>query len=193
MTPPLTEQEQAYLLNLARATIQSAVQGQKRPAPVAEGLTPRLQASGASFVTLHTRRGDLRGCIGSLAAHRPLIDDVQHNALAAAFDDPRFPPLKEAELANISVEISVLTAPEPLEYADPEELVQKLHPHVDGVILERGWSRGTFLPQVWESLPTPTAFLSQLSLKAGLPSNAWQWPDVKISLYQVQKFGESAK
>lgn len=190
MTQMLTEQEQDYLLNLARQVIESALQGNKRISLPEEGRTPRLQEPGASFVTLHTAQGALRGCIGTLTAHRPLAEDVRHNALAAAFDDPRFPPLSETEAPDLGIEVSVLTPPEPLAFSGPDELVQKLRPRIDGVFLEHGWHRGTFLPQVWEHLPEPEEFLRHLALKAHLPANAWRWPDIKISTYQVQKFGE---
>ena len=186
---PLTTEEREYLLALARSTIAEAA-GRK---PAAEPRPPaphRLHAPGAAFVTLHTRDGNLRGCIGSLMAHRPLIEDVRENAIAAAFRDPRFPPVKAAELANIVIEVSVLTAPEPLDFDGPEDLMRKLRPHIDGVIIEHGWNRATFLPQVWEQLPSPEEFLGHLCYKAGLPSNAWRWPDLEVSIYQVEEFAE---
>jgi AmmeMemoRadiSam system protein A len=187
----LTQEEQAYLLDLARATIEAAVRSGGDPtASPTTPPTPRLEAPGAAFVTLHTRAGELRGCIGSLIARRPLVEDVRENALAAAFRDPRFPPLTEPELDDIVVEVSVLTEPVPLDYEDAEDLVRQLRPGVDGVILARGWNRGTFLPQVWEQLPAPEAFLEHLCLKAGLPPDAWRRMDLNISTYQVQKFEE---
>ncbi len=186
---PLTQEEGHYLLTLARATIAEAVGAKSStvlPAP-----SPRLTAPGAAFVTLRTRRGDLRGCIGSLEARRPLVEDVRENAIAAAFRDPRFSPVKAAELPNLTVEVSVLTKPEPLDFDGPDDLLHKLRPNIDGVLIERGWNRATFLPQVWEQLPSPEEFLANLCYKAGLPPNAWRWPDLEVSIYQVEKFEEA--
>jgi AmmeMemoRadiSam system protein A len=137
-------------------------------------------------------RGEqLRGCIGALRAHRPLAADVYHNAQAAAFEDPRFPPVRAEELSELTIEVSVLSTPEPLAYETPEELLEKLRPHVDGVVLQQGFRRATFLPQVWEKIEQPENFLEQLCYKAGLPPNAWRDPKVKILTYQVTKFKES--
>ncbi|HOT91376.1 MAG TPA: AmmeMemoRadiSam system protein A [Anaerolineae bacterium] len=189
MTTALTPEERQYLLALARETITEATTGRK-PAGERPPVPPRLKEPGAAFVTLHTRGGELRGCIGSLVAHRPLVEDVRENALAAAFRDPRFPPLSAAELKNIVIEISVLTQPQPLDFDGPDGLIRKLRPNVDGVIIEHGWNRATFLPQVWEQLPVPEEFLAHLCYKAGLPINAWRWPDLKVSIYQVEEFAE---
>ncbi|MBN1876055.1 MAG: AmmeMemoRadiSam system protein A [Anaerolineae bacterium] len=186
----LSIEEGQYLVRLARATIAEALGAQMATLPAIT--SSNLQAPGASFVTLHTRSGNLRGCIGSLTASRPLIEDVRENALNAAFKDPRFPPLTQAELSAIVVEVSVLTAPTALDFDGPEDLLRKLRPGIDGVLIERGWNRATFLPQVWESLPVPEEFLSSLCYKARLPSNAWRWPDMKVSIYQVEKFEEGS-
>ncbi len=185
----LTAEERQILLTLAREAIREALSDAAAPELALEQLPPRLQAKGAAFVTL-TLDGQLRGCIGSLQAHRPLAADVQRHAVDAAFDDPRFPPLMDSEFPHLRIEISVLSEPQPVAYTDPQDLLQKLRPGVDGVVLERGWNRATFLPQVWEQLPEPEQFLGHLCQKAGLPANAWRWPDVKISLYQVEKFME---
>lgn len=185
----LTAEERQILLTLAREAIREALSDAAAPELALEQLPPRLQAKGAAFVTL-TLDGQLRGCIGSLQAHRPLAADVQRHAVDAAFDDPRFPPLMDSEFPTLRIEISVLSEPQPVAYTDPQDLLHKLRPRVDGVVLERGWNRATFLPQVWEQLPEPEQFLGHLCQKAGLPANAWRWPDVKISLYQVEKFME---
>jgi AmmeMemoRadiSam system protein A len=184
----LTEEEGAFLLRLARQTITEALD----PAATAPGPVPteRLLAPGAAFVTLHTRGGELRGCIGSLIGYRPLVEDVRTNALAAAFEDPRFPALQISELPEIVIEVSVLTEPEPLEYDSAEELVRKLRPGIDGVIIERGWHRATFLPQVWDQLPLTEDFLAHLCYKAGLSGMAWRDGDLQISTYQAQEFEE---
>lgn len=187
---PLTEEEGRYLVNLARRTLQAelgvpALALEEPPDP------ERVRQPGAAFVTLHTRGGALRGCIGSLIARRALVEDVEANALAAALEDPRFPPLTSDELPNVLVEVSVLSKPEPLHYATASELVQSLRPGVDGVVIERGWHRATFLPQVWEQLSLPEDFLAHLCYKAGLPSLAWREGDLKVSIYQVQEFHET--
>ncbi len=181
-------EDKVYLLRLAHETIHRALRGDSQPPLPLEALAPALREPGAAFITL-TIQHELRGCIGSLVARRPLAMDVQQNALAAAFEDPRFPPLTLDEFARIDLEISVLSSPEPLNYQGAEDLLKKLRPGIDGVILERGWNRATFLPQVWEQLPNPEEFLAHLCYKAGLPINAWHWSDIKVSTYQVEKFG----
>jgi AmmeMemoRadiSam system protein A len=186
----LTPKTRHFLLELARSAIEKELTGATALAVSVEDAPPALHEEGASFVTLHKRSGALRGCIGSLVARRSLIEDVQANAKAAAFQDPRFPPLQEEELDNIVIEVSILSAPEPLAYDGPEDLIAELRPNVDGVVLERGWNRATFLPQVWEQLPEPEKFLAHLCHKAGLPPDAWRNQDVKISTYQVEKFSE---
>ena len=186
----LSTEEQRILLRLAREAIR---EGLRQPAALPtldlEKLPPRLQEEGATFVTL-TFAGSLRGCIGSLVAYRPLAVDARLNALAAAFEDPRFPPLTAVEFSRIKVEVSVLSPPQPLAYDGADDLLRQLRPGVDGVVLERGWNRATFLPQVWEQLPDPEEFLAHLCYKAGLSSDAWRSPTLKISTYQVEKFKE---
>ncbi|MBU0988264.1 MAG: AmmeMemoRadiSam system protein A [Proteobacteria bacterium] len=148
-----------------------------------------FQARRGTFVTL-TINGQLRGCIGSLAATESLLEGVRHNAINAAFHDPRFPELSAAELAKTDIEVSILTEPQPLAYKDKSDLLAKLRPGVDGVILRQGSASATFLPQVWEQLPQPEKFLSHLCLKAGLPSDTWQKGRLEILTYQVQYFEE---
>ncbi len=149
---------------------------------------PWLHEHGAAFVTL-TEQHRLRGCIGSLEPWRPLIDDVRANAVSAAFHDPRFPQLEGGEFRDVSIEVSVLTPAEPFPVRDEADAVARLRPGVDGVVLESGRHRGTFLPQVWDQLPDPEQFLDHLKLKAGLPSDHWG-PDVRLSRYQVTAFHE---
>lgn len=186
----LSTEEKRILLRLAREAIREGLhQPAALPALDLEELPRCLQEEGATFVTL-TLAGSLRGCIGSLVAHQPLAMDAQHNALAAAFDDPRFSPLTAAEFPRIKVEVSVLSPPRPLVYDGPDDLLRKLRPGVDGVVLERGWNRATFLPQVWEQLPDPEEFMAYLCYKAGLSSDAWRSPTLKISTYRVEKFKE---
>lgn len=191
MNQSLGPEDRTLLLDLARNTILNALNGMSQDPIDMHDLPPHLQKPGAAFVTLHTRSGSLRGCIGSLQARRPLVEDVRNNALAAAFEDPRFSAVQVRELPGIIIEISILSSPQPLAYADAEDLLHKLRPHIDGVVLERGWHRATFLPQVWEQLPSPIDFLTNLSYKAGLPADAWRDAGVKISTYQVEEFTES--
>jgi len=147
-----------------------------------------LQEPGASFVTLKSR-GQLRGCIGSLSAHRNLLDDVRANACAAAFSDPRFSPLRFDELGMIRVEVSLLSALEPMSFRDQDDALAQIRPGIDGLMLEFGRYRGTFLPQVWESLPEPQNFLGELKRKAGLPADFWE-AGMRLSRYTVAKWAE---
>lgn len=127
---------------------------------------PYLKKDGACFVTLHYDK-QLRGCIGSIIAHRSLIDDIIQNALSAAFSDPRFSPLRASELDALDIEVSVLTPPEIIEYTDYDDLLSKIEPKKDGLILQGGGYQGTFLPQVWDDIPRVEQFLEHLSYKAG--------------------------
>lgn len=150
-----------------------------------------LHEPGATFVTL-TQDGRLRGCIGSLEAWRPLDEDVRANAKSAAFRDPRFPPLARAELELTRVEVSLLTPPAPMHVTDEEDAIRQMQPGIDGMIFECRGRRGTFLPQVWESLPDPREFLHHLKQKAGLLPDFWS-PDVRLYRYEVQKWQEPGK
>jgi AmmeMemoRadiSam system protein A len=145
-----------------------------------------LRATAASFVTLR-QEGELRGCIGTVDAHRALGDDVTHNAHAAAYRDPRFPPVRPAERQRLQVEVSVLSPRAPIEAPSEAELAAVLRPGVDGIVLEYEGHRATFLPQVWESLPDPIDFLAELRRKARLPARFWH-PRLKVSRYTVEKF-----
>lgn len=173
------------LLRLARGAIGEQL---GRSDPVAAD-APGLGAPGASFVTL-TRNGELRGCVGSLEAKRPLGLDVRENAVGAAFRDPRFPPLVIEEYDTIRVEVSLLSPMQPVHWGTREDAIARLHPHMDGVVFEFGHHRSTFLPQVWENLPDPEEFLEQLKRKAGLPVGFWH-PEVKLFRYRVFKWKEA--
>lgn len=172
------------LLSLARGTIAAAFGAPPNVAPDA----PWLQQPGATFVTL-TNQGELRGCIGTLEAYRPLQQDVCQNALAAAFRDPRFPPLQANELDETKIEISRLSPQHPILFTDEADALRQLRPHVDGIVLQAGHHRSTFLPQVWEQLPTPHEFLAHLKRKAGLAHDYWS-PDVRLYRYTVEKWKE---
>ncbi len=146
-----------------------------------------LRESGACFVTLK-REGELRGCIGSLSAERSLVEDVAENAYAAAFSDPRFYPLQSAELRRLEMSISIIGKAEPMHFSSEHDLIAQLRPDIDGLILEEGYRRGTFLPSVWEQLPDPVDFVRHLKLKAGLPVNYWS-ETIRISRYTTHSFG----
>lgn len=185
----LTAEERQTLLALARETITRVASGQEPPSVDPGAVSENLQRDGASFVTL-TKHGQLRGCIGSLEARRPLALDVRENAISAALYDPRFPSLRPQEMTDLHVEVSVLTSPEPLSYDGPDDLVAKLRPGVDGVVIERGFNRATFLPQVWGKLSDPHEFLRHLCLKAYLAPDAYRHPGLDVYTYQVESFEE---
>jgi len=145
-----------------------------------------LQSDGASFVTLSINN-ELRGCIGSLEAYRPLSEDVSNNALAAAFSDPRFPSLTLSELEQIHIQISVLSQPETMIFTSEEDLLQQLRPNIDGLILADKSNKATFLPTVWESLSSPEQFLQHLKLKANLAADYWS-DSVKVYRYTTECF-----
>ena len=156
--------------------------------PDSGALPAWLDEPGATFVTL-SQNGNLRGCIGTLHAHRPLLDDLRANAQAAAFDDPRFGPLSREELPDTRVEVSVLAPAEPISFAGEAEALSQLRPGLDGVILEFGRHRATFLPQVWDQLPDPRQFLAHLKRKAGLAPEFWS-DNLRLYRYGVEKFKE---
>jgi AmmeMemoRadiSam system protein A len=182
--------DQVRLLHIARESITSAAAGQPAPSLDLPALTEWLQSTRASFVTL-TGAGALRGCIGALQASLPLALDVQEHAAAAATQDYRFTPVGPQEVDGLDIEISVLSIPQPLDYDSPQDLLRRLRPHVDGVILSSGQHRATFLPQVWEHVPDPAKFLSLLCQKARLPERAWQSGQLEVQTYQVESFHEA--
>ncbi len=183
----LSEESKRKLLNIARESIASQLKDRIESRLYLESMPPELRAPGACFVTL-TRNDQLRGCIGSLEARQPLAADVQEHASDAAFHDFRFPPLTESEFSDLHIEISVLSAPEPLKYSNPEELPELLNPGVDGVILARGMRRATFLPQVWEKVPDPVSFLDMLCEKMGFEYDLWRREKLDVFIYHVESF-----
>jgi len=177
------------LLKLARAAIGEAV-GVAQDVSLQDMLeaNPWLEEDGAVFVTL-TIDGNLRGCIGSLVAHRKLYEDIIYNARSAALNDPRFKPLSKEEFELIKIEVSILSKPEPLIYDNIDSLKARLRVGIDGVVLKSGSNQATFLPQVWEQLPTFELFFSHLCQKAGMQSNCLEHhPD--ILTYQVKEYKE---
>jgi AmmeMemoRadiSam system protein A len=179
------------LLALARKAIDERLgRAPQEYSPATTVDRKKLQKPGATFVTLR-RFGQLRGCIGSLEAWRPLAEDVASNALAAAFNDPRFPPVSPAEWPDIRIEVSLLSPPEPLLFVNEDDALAQLRPGIDGVILTGVGRRSTYLPQVWEQLPEPVDFLTSLKRKAGLPAD-WWGPDVRLQRYGVTKWKEAS-
>ncbi len=186
----LSNEQGEILVRLARQTIASLL-GIDHENEVDQTMlnAPVFQEKRGVFVTLK-KGGELRGCVGSLTANESLAEGIRHQAENAAFNDTRFSKVQANELADIDVEISILTEPTPLEFSDPEDLIKKLRPQVDGVILTYGRHQSTFLPQVWDQLPNPMDFLGHLAMKAGLPKEGWKNEGVEIEIYQVQHFEE---
>lgn len=181
----MNTQEGRILLPIARAAIAGALNIPHS----ADESAGWLSEHGACFVTL-TQEGELRGCIGTLQAHRPLLADVKNNAVAAALHDPRFMPLSRDEFDITEIEISLLSPTQAMSFRDEIDALTQLRPHVDGVVLEYQFYRSTFLPQVWEQLPHPQQFMAQLKRKAGLPEDFWH-EELKLSRYSVTKWRES--
>lgn len=182
-------QDRATLLGLARLSLLKAV-ADAPPPSVPPGLPARLLAKKGCFLTL-TIKGELRGCIGNILPDRPLADAVIGNARLAALNDSRFSPVTPAELPDIDVEVSVLSTPTQLHFISADDLMKKLRPHVDGVVLKIGEHFATFLPQVWDQLPDPNDFLNHLTTKAGLYPQAWRDGNTELLIYQVEAFKES--
>lgn len=163
----LSDAERRQLVAVAWQSIESGL-AYGKPCAVEHGqYSEDLWKVGASFVTLKIN-ASLRGCIGTLDAHRPLIEDVAANAFAAGFLDPRFKPLSRAEVTRINLSVAVLSKSTPIEFATEQELIDQLRPGVDGIVIAQGDKRATFLPAVWEMLPNPTDFIAQLKRKAGI-------------------------
>lgn len=188
--PAEDDRRGALLVRLARYTLCAALDPNNTPA-LGHDLSdePWLDEPGAVFITLRRVDGQLRGCIGSIEARRPLLEDLRHNAVASAVRDPRFPPVGPAELEKLQIEVSCLTRPELIPAPSEADALRLLEPRLDGVILSYGGHRATFLPQVWTQLPEPRDFLHQLKKKAGLPVDFWA-ADVRLSRYRVRKWCE---
>ncbi|MEK7508325.1 MAG: AmmeMemoRadiSam system protein A [Patescibacteria group bacterium] len=182
------DKEKKYLLGLARRSIRHYFDTGKVLKEDGGIPSEKLKEKLACFVTL-TIGGQLRGCIGHILPVQELYKDVIENVVSAAFEDPRFYPLSKEEFDKIKIEISVLTVPVLLAFSTPEELIKKLRPKIDGVILKQGRQQATFLPQVWEELSNPKEFLGHLCLKAGLEEECWRG-DLEVETYQAEAFGE---
>lgn len=185
-SPPVNKEEQAILLALASKSIHYGLRHGRSLEVSTESYSRALREKRVTFVTLHFD-GKLRGCIGTLEAHRPLVNDVAENAYAAAFRDYRFSPIANDEAQQLQLHISILSPPQPLTILSEQDLLAQLRPSVDGVILEEDEKRATFLPAVWETLPDPKEFIRHLKQKAGMADNYWS-KRIKISLYQSFSF-----
>lgn len=190
MTQHLSKPEHEILLKIAREALVNAVHMEPLPEIMLSKLPNVLQEDGASFVTL-TINDRLRGCIGTLEAYQPLAKDVQEHAVAAGMQDFRFPNVQPEELPSINIEISVLTPKTPISYTVVEDLLSIIRPKIDGVVLQDGFRKATFLPQVWDKIPDPNQFLSQLCLKMGAPGDLWRKKPLTVYTYQVEEFSET--
>lgn len=188
-TNPLDEHEGRYLLAIARKTIEGRLFGKEPRGTDDVVFSTRFSEQCGTFVTL-TIDGGLRGCIGHIIPRESLIEGIKVNAINAAFRDPRFSPMTKDEWGKVRIEISILSKPQPCPYRDATDLLDKLRPGRDGVIIKKGHAQATFLPQVWEQLPDQKEFLTHLCSKAGLDGNAWKKGRLEVSTYQVQAFEE---
>ncbi|MCG8028784.1 MAG: AmmeMemoRadiSam system protein A [Candidatus Thiodiazotropha taylori] len=184
----LSDQDRARLLDVANRSIDYGLSNHEPLEVDPEDYPEALRAIRASFVTLKLA-DQLRGCIGHLEAMQPVVSDVAGNAFAAAFRDPRFPPLSPSERDQVAIHLSLLTPSVAIEFDSEADLLAKIRPARDGLILIEGMRRGTFLPSVWESLPDAKDFLDQLKLKAGLPSNYWS-DTLEVRRYESESFAE---
>jgi AmmeMemoRadiSam system protein A len=186
----LSNQDRLTLLRVAKQAIEYGLQtsGRKRLAIEPSDFDETLQQQRATFVTLELD-GELRGCIGTLEAHQALVCDVAYHAHAAAFSDPRFVPLSENEFPRLDIHISILSPAEPMQFSSEENLIAQLQPNVDGLILQDGIYKGTFLPSVWEQLPDAKQFFAHLKRKAGLPMDYWS-DSLQVHRYTTESFGE---
>ena len=181
------ESQQNTLLQLARDSIAHGLETGEPLKVNVHDYPSELTVDRATFVTLE-RQGQLRGCIGMLEAVRPLVEDVAENAFAAAFRDPRFPPLADDELADLDLHISILSPAESMHFESEQDLIEQIRPGIDGLILQDGHRRGTFLPSVWEQLPDARQFLRHLKQKAGLPADYWS-DTLRVSRYRAEMIG----
>lgn len=182
----ISTEEQEILLDVARQSIRYTLEYGDQIPLVVDDYPERLREKRATFVTLHLD-GELRGCIGSLEAYQPLVLDVARNAHAAAFTDPRFLPVTAAEFKCLEIHISILNPAQEMQFDSQKDLIGQLRPGSDGLILQEGNHKGTFLPDVWEQLPEPERFFAHLKLKTGLPLNYWS-PSLRVWRYTTTSF-----
>jgi uncharacterized protein len=180
------DEERKFMLDLARRSVSHCAQtGDLLRIEEKELPSDALKKKQSCFVTLRIG-GNLKGCVGHIEPILPLYREIIENAASAAFGDPRFSPVAEKEIAKLDIEISVLTVPEKFSFSSPSEIVEKLKPGQDGVIIHRGRRSATYLPQVWDEFENIEQFLSSLCLKAGLPADDWRKPGLEIETYQVE-------
>lgn len=184
------ERERAILLDVARRSVEHGLENGCPLAVETEPHGERLTAARACFVTLRLE-GALRGCVGSLRAHRSLVSEVARSAYSAGFKDPRFPPMTRGELAGLDIHISVLSLTTPMVCDDERQLLAQLRPGIDGLIVREGRKTATFLPAVWDTLPDPVTFVAQLRLKAGLARDHWS-ESLEVERYTTESFGQAA-
>jgi AmmeMemoRadiSam system protein B/AmmeMemoRadiSam system protein A len=187
-----SREERGQLLGLARQSLSEVVTNDKLPEVKTNAFPQKFAEVKGCFVTL-TKNGRLRGCIGHIVPQEPLYKAVMDNTLNAAERDPRFNPVRPDELNQIEIEISVLTVPERLPFNSPEDLLAKLQPHRDGVVLKLDGRSATYLPQVWEQIPDKIQFLDSLAQKAGAAAGDWRAPGTQVFVYRVESFKESEK
>lgn len=186
----LTKEEGIYLIKLAKKTIEQELFSRKDQGLAEPSVSSaKFSEPRGTFVTL-TIDHDLRGCIGHIVPQESLLEGVKENAINAAFRDPRFPPLSKSEFGKIKIEVSILTEPKDLAYQGANDLLNKIRPGIDGLIIKKGFYQATFLPQVWDQLPDKKEFLSHLCMKAGLDEDEWQKGKLEVQTYQVQAFEE---
>ena len=192
MSRKISKSDGILLLELARQSIIHEFQNRENRLKSLKDKASSLilEENRGTFVTLHKNRR-LRGCIGNIEPVKNIFQGVQDNAKNAAFSDTRFSPLSQEELDETIIEVSILTQPENIYYTDSHDLITKLKPGIDGVIIKRDYNSATFLPQVWEQLRDPEIFLKHLCTKAGLPPNDWKSGDLDVAAYQIQLFEES--
>ncbi len=186
----LTEQEGNYLLTVARDTIDRRLVKDKDKGQEDRVISSKFSEKRGTFVTLTIGKA-LRGCIGHIVPQESLLEGIRVNSINAAFHDPRFRPLSRGEWDKVKIEISVLTDPVPLYFSGVDDLLAKLRPGIDGVIIKKGFHQATFLPQVWDQLPDKREFLTHLCLKAGMDGDAWKKEEIEVMTYQVQSFEEN--
>jgi len=182
----LTDSDKNILRDIARQSIAYGLTNQRALPVKTSDFSPLLQTLGASFVTLNLHH-QLRGCIGTLEAHQSLVNDVSEHAYAAAFEDPRFNPVTENEINQLDIHISILTPAHAIQFTSEQDLLEQLQPGKDGLILQAGRHKATFLPSVWEQLTASVDFLNHLKVKAGL--NKADWPeDIQVLRYSTISF-----
>ena len=191
MTTTIGSNDKKFLLETARQTIERREKKIWLSKEQVENLSYDMKVKKGGFVTL-TINGNLRGCIGYILPMYPLYHTVIDNAYNAAYSDPRFPPVTKAEMEKLHIEISVLSVPEKLEYTSSQDLLEKLQPLKDGVILKKGFYSSTFLPQVWEQLPDKKEFLQHLCMKAGLGPDEWEEGFLEVEIYHAEVFEEGS-